>query len=64
MEMERQIFFANESVGDCIVFDFSLRHGVLTESKNPAFKFHEPDFLRANIDLSEIGRLVAVLTSE
>lgn len=60
----KQIFFANEGVGDVITFDFSLSHGVLSVSRDPEYKFDEPDYIRAKTDLGETGRLVAVLTSE
>ena len=62
VERGKQIYLANERVGDCIVFDFGLVHGVASYSTIPDGFFEKGGANK--IDLNEIGRLVAVLSSE
>jgi hypothetical protein len=62
VERDKQIYLANERVGDCVVFDFGLVHGVASHSTIPDGFFEKGGSNK--IDLHEIGRLVAVLTSE
>lgn len=63
VEKDNQIYFTNEQVGDTVVFDFGLIHGVLSDSKS-AFHLLENKIPSKVPIIENVGRVVAVLTSE
>lgn len=63
IEKEKQIYFPNEQVGDTIIFDFGLTHGVLSDTNLPMEILEKKD-AEKYVDINNLGRIVAVLTSE
>lgn len=57
-----KIYLPAEKVGDTIIFNFELAHGVAIQSKNN--ESYNIKYEPTNDDVKKLGRVVAVLTSE